>query len=139
MAMELAGYTSPVAQKIAGLATSQALDYWVNTHVIKPSLPKHGKDRRWSFRDLVALRTIGQLRDAGITLQEIRRVATILAEFEQDFSNSYLLVNGGDVMIVDARGLVSALKRPKQLAFPASWIIDLGHIERDVQTALKAA
>jgi hypothetical protein len=51
------------------------LDYWARTGIVVPSLrlaAGSGSQRRYSFADLVELRTIKGLLDAGVGLPQVR-------------------------------------------------------------------
>ncbi len=78
-------YSSPEAQRIAGISFRQ-LDHWTRTSVVRPAVNATGRGnrRRWTFRDLVALRAIAALRQAGASLQSVRRVQRALVRFAGD-------------------------------------------------------
>ena len=62
------GYGGPQVCKIVGISYRQ-LDYWARTNLLRPSLADaagSGTQRRYSYRDLVALKVIKSLLDAGI-------------------------------------------------------------------------
>jgi len=68
------GYRGPTACAAAGI-TYRQLDYWARTDLIRPSLadaPGSGSQRLYSFRDILLLKVIKRLLDAGISLQQIR-------------------------------------------------------------------
>ena len=68
------------AAEIVGISYRQ-LDYWARTDLIRPSLAEatgSGSRRRYSYRDLLELRVIKTLLDAGIRLESVREVFTYL-------------------------------------------------------------
>ena len=72
---EEVGYRGPQVCAIVGI-TYRQLDYWARTELLRPSLAEaqgSGTQRRYSYRDLVALRVIKSLLDAGVSLQKIGR------------------------------------------------------------------
>jgi DNA-binding transcriptional MerR regulator len=76
------GYRIPDVQKIVGISYRQ-LDYWARTRLVRPSVRDaggSGTQRLYSFEDLVVLRTIKKLLDAGVSLQRIRRAIGFLRD-----------------------------------------------------------
>ena len=70
-----AGYGGPQVCAIVGISYRQ-LDYWARTDLVRPSLADargSGTQRRYSYRDLVRLKVIKSLLDAGVKLQTARR------------------------------------------------------------------
>lgn len=68
------GYRGPVACAAAGI-TYRQLDYWARTGLVVPQIrgaEGSGTQRLYSFRDLLMLKVIKRLIDAGISLQQIR-------------------------------------------------------------------
>jgi DNA-binding transcriptional MerR regulator len=76
------GYRIPEVQGIVGISYRQ-LDYWARTALVRPSIRDaggSGTQRLYSFQDLVLLRTIKKLLDAGVSLQRIRKAIGFLRE-----------------------------------------------------------
>jgi len=68
------GYRGPVACQAAGI-TYRQLDYWARTGLVVPQIRTaegSGTQRLYSFRDILMLKVIKKLIDAGISLQQIR-------------------------------------------------------------------
>ena len=68
------GYTGPQVCKIVGVSYRQ-LDHWTTTKLIKSSLRNikgSGHHREYSFEDILKIKIIKNLRDAGMSLQKIR-------------------------------------------------------------------
>jgi DNA-binding transcriptional MerR regulator len=68
------GYRGPTACSAAGI-TYRQLDYWARTGLVEPSIrPAHGSgsQRLYSFRDILVLKIVKRLLDAGVSLQQIR-------------------------------------------------------------------
>jgi DNA-binding transcriptional MerR regulator len=62
--------------------TYRQLDYWARTGLIKPSIQSaqgSGTQRRYSFTDIVQLKVVKRLLDAGMSLKKIRSAMEILA------------------------------------------------------------
>ena len=123
----------------------RTVDYWAATGFIPPSVQAaHGKGqwRGYSFRDIVQLRVAKRLRDAGISLQGLRKVQQRLQQerqLEAPFAATYLVTNGRDVFEVKhgKDDVWSLLQAPGQRSFP--WVIlDLSHTVADVRQAVEA-
>ena len=74
--MNESGYSGTQAAKVVGI-TYRQLDYWARTDLIRPSLTDaagSGSRRRYSYNDLLELRVIKTLLDAGIKLESVRDV-----------------------------------------------------------------
>ena len=68
------GYRGPTACNAAGI-TYRQLDYWARTGLVEPTVrgaTGSGTQRLYSFRDILILKVIKRLLDAGISLQQIR-------------------------------------------------------------------
>jgi DNA-binding transcriptional MerR regulator len=68
--------------------TYRQLDYWARTRLLRPSLQDasgSGSQRLYSFGDIVQLRVVKRLLDAGMSLKKIRTAMEILrAELSSD-------------------------------------------------------
>jgi DNA-binding transcriptional MerR regulator len=76
------GYRAPQVCRLVGISYRQ-LDYWARTDLIKPSLQDargSGSQRLYSFTDVVQLRVIKRLLDAGMSLKRIRQAVEILRQ-----------------------------------------------------------
>jgi DNA-binding transcriptional MerR regulator len=74
------GYRGPTVCKLIGISYRQ-LDYWARTGLVTPSVRAadgSGSQRLYSFTDLVELRIIKRLLDAGVSLQRIREAIRYL-------------------------------------------------------------
>ena len=68
------GFRGPVACSAAGI-TYRQLDYWARTGLVVPEVrgaSGSGSQRLYSFRDILMLKVIKSLINAGISLQQIR-------------------------------------------------------------------
>jgi DNA-binding transcriptional MerR regulator len=75
------GYRGPTACSAAGI-TYRMLDYWARTGLVEPSVRAagSGSQRLYSFRDILVLKVVKRLLDAGISLQQIRAVVQHLRD-----------------------------------------------------------
>lgn len=99
------GFRGPTAAAIAGI-TYRQLDYWARTSLVVPSVSPaagSGSKRLYGFRDIVALRTVKRLLDAGISLQSVRTAIDFLAASGiTDLSGVTLLCDGASVFIANS-------------------------------------
>lgn len=68
------GYRGATACAAAGI-TYRQLDYWARTGLVEPSIrTAHGSGtaRLYGFRDILVLKIVKRLLDAGVSLQNIR-------------------------------------------------------------------
>ena len=68
------GYRGTSAATAAGI-TYRQLDYWDSSALVKPSVrgaAGSGSQRLYSFRDILVLKLVKRLLEAGVTLQQIR-------------------------------------------------------------------
>ncbi|MCO6502598.1 MAG: MerR family transcriptional regulator [Acidimicrobiales bacterium] len=99
MSKELVGYRAPQVCKLVGI-TYRQLDYWARTGLLVPSLQPaagSGSQRLYSFTDVVQLKVIKRLLDAGMSLKKIRSAVEILKErldSDQPLADVTLLSDG---------------------------------------------
>ena len=93
---EEVGYRGPQVCAIVGI-TYRQLDYWARTDLLRPSLAEaqgSGTQRRYSYRDLVALRVIKSLLDAGVSLQTARKAIEYLRQhLGEDLAAASLVID----------------------------------------------
>ncbi len=94
------GYRGPTACSAAGI-TYRQLDYWARTGLVEPSVrgaAGSGSQRLYSFRDILLLKVIKRLLDAGISLQQIRiAVQHLRARGTDDLTRVTLMSDGASV------------------------------------------
>jgi DNA-binding transcriptional MerR regulator len=93
------GFRAPQVCKLVGI-TYRQLDYWARTGLLTPSIQSargSGSQRLYSFSDVVQLKVIKNLLDAGMSLKKIRSAMEILqVELQSDrpLSDVTLLSDG---------------------------------------------
>jgi len=111
------GYRGPTVCKLVGISYRQ-LDYWARTNLVTPSVRAadgSGSQRLYGFGDLVELRIIKRLLDAGVSLQRIREAIAYLRAgtpggsvadltLMSDGSHIYACHSGEEVIDVLAKG-----------------------------------
>jgi len=95
--MNASGFGSKVVLDLTGI-TYRQLDYWARTRLVGASIRQaagSGSRRVYSFEDLVALRVIARLLDAGVSLQAVRRAVEYLQRHtERPLSTLGLIAQG---------------------------------------------
>lgn len=108
------GFSGRQAANVVGISYRQ-LDYWARTDLIRPSLldaAGSGSRRRYSYQDLLELRVIKSLLDAGIRLESVREVFTYLREHVSgDISSAHLVISGQSVVLAHDDQLIDVLRR----------------------------
>ena len=91
------------------------LDYWARTDLVRPSMADaagSGSRREYSYRDLLELKVIKSLLDAGIKLEQVRTVFTFVRDhLGSDIATANLVISGSKTVLVqDGEELVDALR-----------------------------
>ena len=98
------GFSSKRTAEIAGI-TYRQLDYWTREGIVHPSLIRasgSGSRRTYSYRDLLELRVIKTLLDAGIRLEQDRKGLDYLREqLGEDVTRANLVINGPKSIVVN--------------------------------------
>ena len=138
------GFSAGLASRLSEVPY-RTLDYWAISGFLPPSCQVargKGSMRAYTFRDLVQLRVAKRMRDAGISLQGLRKVKKCLQRqfnFKAPFAEAYLVTNGQDVFEVkkDREEVWSLLSAPGQRTHP--WILlNLAETASEVDRAAKA-
>lgn len=132
---EDAGFRGPIAANVVGISYRQ-LDYWARTGLVTPEIrgaAGSGSQRLYSFRDVLLLRVIKRLIDAGISLQQIRKAVDHLrARGVNDLTEITLMSDGVTVFECTSDHEVIDLIRGGQGMFG----IALGSVWRDLEGSL---
>jgi DNA-binding transcriptional MerR regulator len=98
--VEEAGYRGPQACKIIGI-TYRQLDYWTRTGLVMPSVQEatgSGSQRLYSFNDLLQLKVVKSLTDAGASLQKVRQsIDYVRTNLSDDWSRVTIVTDGAGV------------------------------------------
>ena len=107
------GFSGTQAAKIVGISYRQ-LDYWARTDLIRPTAADasgSGSRRVYSYRDLLELRVIKSLLDAGIRLESVREVFTYLRNHvDTDIVAAHIVISGQSVVLCQGDQLVDVLR-----------------------------
>ncbi|MBD8869344.1 MerR family transcriptional regulator [Nocardioides sp. MJB4] len=131
------GYRGPTACNAAGI-TYRQLDYWARTGLVEPTVRNasgSGSQRLYSFRDILILKVIKSLLDAGISLQQIRTAVQHLRQRgTDDLTRVTLMSDGASVYECTSNDEVIDLLQGGQGVFG----IAIGGVWREIEGSLAA-
>ena len=108
------GYSGTRAADVVGM-TYRQLDYWARTGLISTSIASaagSGSRRLYSYRDLLELRVVKSMLDAGIKLEAVRTAFDYLrTQAEVDIASAHLVISGKDVLLCDGDDLIDVMRR----------------------------
>ena len=131
------GYRAPQVCTLVGI-TYRQLDYWARTDLITPTLQRatgSGSQRLYSFSDVVQLKVIKRLLDAGMSLKKIRQAVEILREqmaSDRPLADVTLLSDGQTIYAAHSEEEVVDVFRRGQGVFG----IAIGPVETEVEGAI---
>ncbi|MDQ3105949.1 MAG: MerR family transcriptional regulator [Actinomycetota bacterium] len=132
---EDAGFRGPIACRAAGI-TYRQLDYWARTRLVEPTVrgaTGSGTQRLYSFRDILLLKIIKRLLDAGVSLHQIRTAVEHLRERgTDDLTQVTLMSDGASVYECRSADEVIDLLRGGQGVFG----IAIGGVWREIEGTL---
>jgi DNA-binding transcriptional MerR regulator len=107
------GFSGKKAAEIVGI-TYRQIDYWARTDLIRPSscdAAGSGSRRVYSYRDLLELRVVKTLLDAGIKLESVREVFKYLRNHvESEITAAHIVISGQSVVLCQGDQLVDVLR-----------------------------
>jgi DNA-binding transcriptional MerR regulator len=111
------GFRGPQVCTLVGISYRQ-LDYWARTGLLRPSIADargSGTQRLYAYTDVLELKVIKQLLDAGISLQRARRAVECLrAGLGADLASANLVLVGTDSVLAHGDGEVVDLLKGGQ-------------------------
>jgi DNA-binding transcriptional MerR regulator len=129
------GFRGPQACAIVGI-TYRQLDYWARTGLVRPELRDaqgSGTQRLYSFKNLVHLRVIKNLLDAGVALPKIRKAIQYIAdELRTPLENITLMSDGNNIYAATSDNEIVDLLKKGQGVFG----IALGRVFDDLRGAI---
>jgi len=129
------GYRGPTACNAAGI-TYRQLDYWARTGLVEPTVRSatgSGTQRLYGFRDILLLKIIKRLLDAGVSLQQIRTAVTHLrARGTDDLTRVTLMSDGASVYECTSNDEIIDLLQGGQGVFG----IAVGGVWREIEGSL---
>lgn len=114
--MSIDGFSGRDAADIVGI-TYRQLDYWARTDLIRPALADakgSGSRRRYSYQNLVELKMIKSLLDAGQKLERVRAAFQYIRDLGDDLAAAQLVIAGDSVILVrDGENLIDVVNKHK--------------------------
>jgi DNA-binding transcriptional MerR regulator len=101
------GFSGAKAAEIVGISYRQ-LDYWARTDLVRPTLTDaagSGSRRRYGYTDLLELKVIKSLLDAGIRLESVREIFSYLRDIlGQEITSANLVIQGSTSVVIQSDG-----------------------------------
>jgi len=123
------GFTAAQAARLAGCTTSQ-LRHWSRSGIVATPESADG----YSFRELVTLRVIASLVDAGLPLARIRVALRAIAEAGDDLAGLRVVTDGNRVWACREDGEILDALRGGQLALFVAVDRFVADLDADVQS-----
>jgi DNA-binding transcriptional MerR regulator len=124
------GFTAAQAAQLTDCSLSQ-LTSWERLGLV---VPPPGRTHPYSFQDLVALRVVASLLDAGIALARIRRAVQYLVESGDDVAAPSLVTDGDTVWACrDDSQILDALRHAR-----LALVVGLDRITAEVEAEVRA-
>jgi DNA-binding transcriptional MerR regulator len=130
-----AGYRGPQVCSIVGI-TYRQLDYWARTGLLHPSISEargSGSQRRYAYTDLVQLKVIKRLLDAGISLQAARKANECLRSSGDDLATANLVIDDRRSVLAHSGEEIVDLLRGGQTVLN---IVPLGGVVSELAAAI---
>lgn len=128
-------FSGSQAAQIAGI-TYRQLDYWARTNLIRPSLVDaagSGSRRSYVYRDLLELKVIKNLLDAGIKLEAVREVFNYLrAHVNTDIASAHIVISGKAVVLCQGDQLVDVVRNGQGVLN----VLPLANVKSDVDAMI---
>ena len=129
------GFSGRQTADVVGISYRQ-LDYWARTDLIRPSLTDasgSGSRRRYSYQDLLELRVIKTLIDAGIKLESVREVfAYLRTHVSADIASAHLVISGQTVVLAQGDELIDVVKQGQGVLN----VLSLAGVKNDIDAQL---
>jgi len=129
------GFSGRQTADVVGISYRQ-LDYWARTNLIRPSLTDaagSGSRRRYSYQDLLELRVVKTLIDAGIKLESVREVfAYLRTHVSTDIASAHLVISGQTVVLTQGDELIDVVKQGQGVLN----VLSLAGVKSDIDAQL---
>ena len=131
------GYTGPEVCKITGISYRQ-LDHWTTSSLIQASirnLKGSGFHRIYSFQDIIQIKLVNKLREAGVSLQKIRialkNIDSILGD-NINISDVSVFSDGKSIYVISDNDQMIDLLKKGQAVFG----ISLGPVHTEAEAEI---
>ena len=127
------GFNTGLIMRITG-ASARQLDYWSWSGFLQPSSIS-GRKRNYSFEDVVRIVAVMRLKEAGLSLQAVRKAINTLKEHHQDpLKELKLVAYLGNVYVYR-----SAEEAYRAIDGQATYIfMDMGKVAEQTEALLKS-
>jgi hypothetical protein len=140
-------FTTKEAKEITGFGSVMMMHYLVRERIVRPTRQGRkgkGKTLRYTYGDLVVLKAVKKILDAGVSTRKLKRA---FSDFQQKYrhlspeeirarlamKNSFAVV-GDEVVFIDERdGTATEVSRNGQLTFV------FGGFDKEAEEVFKAA
>ena len=134
--MATEGFSGTRTAEVVGI-TYRQLDYWARTDLVRPDITDakgSGTRRLYSYRNLLELKIIKQLLDAGIRLEVVRDVFNELrTRLGDDLTSAKLVISGSSAMLaLDDGELIDLVHRGQGVLN----ILALGTVQEEVDASI---
>jgi len=130
------GFRGPQVCALVGI-TYRQLDYWARTGLLRPSITDargSGTQRRYSYGDVIELKVIKQLLDAGLKLQQARQAVECLrGDLGVDLASARLVLAGSHSVLAHSNGEVVDLLAGGQGVFN---VLSLSGVVEELDAAI---
>ena len=130
------GFRGPQVCTLVGI-TYRQLDYWARTGLLRPSITDangSGTQRRYSYRDVLELKVIKQLLDAGLKLKQARQAVECLrGDLGVDLASTQLVLAGSRSVLAHSNGEVVDLLAGGQGVFN---VLSLSGVVEELEAAI---
>ena len=131
------GFSGTTVCRVTGV-TYRQLDYWARTDLVTPSVsPAHGSGskRRYSYSDLVEVKVIKSLLDAGVSLGRTRQAVDCLrSSLGVDLGSASLILSGSKTVLAHSNGEIVDLLRGGQGVFN---VVPLAGVVAELQNTIR--
>jgi len=128
------------ASEITGASIRQ-ISYWIRQGIITPVEPGSGKGsvRQFGFVDILRIKVLLQLRNAGISLQRVRAALAKLADWGENdplVSGRLLAIGERPYWVENEAQLVDIIRQQRAMA--PLVLVDLGEIAEETRLEMAA-
>lgn len=129
-------FSAGQAVKVCGL-TYRQVDHWARHGVVVPSGDEgcgHDGVRAYSFRDLVALKVVANLRTLGLSLRQMTAVAHVVQSSKKKALSGYLVGSAnGQIAICEETAFLSEMGSAGRKGL--TWFLNVTDITAEVREA----
>ena len=138
MMQRTTGFSGPLVCRLTGV-TYRQLDYWARTGLVTPSVTPasgSGSKRAYSYGDVLEVKVIKSLLDAGVSLTKARQAVECLrGALGADLASSSLVLSEHGSVLAHSDGDLVDLLRGGQGVFN---IVPLGGVVAELSTTISS-